>query len=113
MEITISEVSIRIVTLKPSGRIDAYVVPEFREVIDQQLQSGVRHFICDLSDVSFLDSAGLAVLVSLLKRSRQVDGDVKLVLPVAQAALRILHLTKFDRVFEILTSTDSPQKVFT
>jgi anti-anti-sigma regulatory factor len=49
-----------------------------------------------------LDSAGLAVLVSALKRSRLKNGNVRLVWPKAEDAARILKLTKFDQVFALI-----------
>lgn len=100
MEIQVSEEIVRIVTIRLSGRVDAFVAQPARAALDAEVERGIRHFLCDLSDVEFLDSAGMAVLVSLLKRARQAGGDVKLVLPRAEAALRILRLTKFDRVFD-------------
>lgn len=112
MEIGIQEHIFKVVTISPSGRVDAFAATEFREVIDQQLAGGTFRFVCDLSKVDFLDSAGMAVLVSLLKRSRQAGGDVKLVQPTSDAALRILHLTKFDRVFDMADSADSALRRF-
>jgi anti-anti-sigma factor len=68
--------------------------------------------VCDLSNVAFMDSAGLAVLVSLMKRARQDRGDVRLVWPTAESAKRILQLTKFDRVFDRFESRDTAIESF-
>ena len=72
--------------------------------LDELLESGAQRFVLDLSEVPFLDSAGMAVLVSLLKRARQGGGDVRLVWPAEEGARRILRLTKFDRVFSMADS---------
>ena len=42
------------------GRLDAHSVPETREQLDGCIASGASRLVVDLSDVSFLDSAGLA-----------------------------------------------------
>ena len=84
------------------GRLDAHSVPEARERLDVLMTSGVSRLVVDLSAVSFLDSAGLAMLVSTLKRARQDSGDVKLVWPTDENPQRILRLTRFDRVFDIV-----------
>ncbi len=107
MEIFISEDVIRIITVAPKGRLDAFTAPNLRTRVDQLLDEGVHHFILDLSEVDFLDSAGLAVLVSVLKRARQAGGNVRLVRPKQEAGLRILRLTKFDRVFDMM---DTPSE---
>ena len=77
-----------------------------REKFDDLLEEEVERFIVDLSDTTFLDSAGMAALVSLLKRARQAGGDVMLVWPKLEAAQRILKLTKFDKVFTMLDSAE-------
>ena len=99
LEINTSEQIIRIVTITLTGRFDAFEAPALRKKCDDYLANDFTHFVFDLADVSMLDSAGLAVLVSVLKRSRLKNGDVRLVWPKADAASRILKLTKFDQVF--------------
>jgi anti-sigma B factor antagonist len=99
LEITTSEQIIRIVTITLCGRFDAFEAPALRKKCDDYIANDFTHFVFDLADISMLDSAGLAVLVSVLKRSRSKNGDVRLVWPKADAASRILKLTKFDQVF--------------
>jgi anti-anti-sigma factor len=106
MEIDVDERTLRVVILGMNGRLDAFTAPSLREQADQLITESVRHIVCDLSRVAFMDSAGLAVLVSLMKRCRQAGGDVRLVWPAAEAAQRILQLTKFDRVFERFDDRD-------
>jgi anti-anti-sigma factor len=104
MNMTITEHVIRIAVVSLQQRLDAFSAPELRAQLEQLLATGVQRFVLDLSMVPFLDSAGMAVLVSLLKRARQAGGDVRLVWPSEEAARRILHLTKFDRVFSMAES---------
>jgi anti-sigma B factor antagonist len=84
-----------------SGRVDAFIVPEFRTRIDTWQGQAVQKFIVDLNAVKFMDSAGLAALVKLLKQARAAGGDVVLVKSHSAATMRILSLTKFDKVFQI------------
>jgi anti-sigma B factor antagonist len=90
-------------TLHLNYRVDAFAAPTLRGELDILFQSGKTHFIVDLSETPFMDSAGMAVLISLLRRSRQVGGDVKLIRPKSEPVMRILQLTRFDRVFEFVT----------
>jgi anti-anti-sigma factor len=112
MDMTITEHVIRIAVAAPRQRIDAFSAPELRARLDQLFEEGVQRFVLDLSAVPFLDSAGMAVLVSLLKRARQSGGDVRLVWPAEDAARRILRLTKFDRVFTIADTVDAAMSDF-
>ena len=110
MNIKITDHIVRTVVVAPQDRIDAFSAPELRAKLDGLTAEGVSRFVLDLSDVPFLDSAGMAVLVSLLKRARTAGGDVRLVWPTQEAAQRVLKLTKFDRVFEMADSADAALK---
>lgn len=112
MELAIHEHIIRTVTVEPSGRVDAFTSPKLRSEISALQSEGVSRFIIDLSETEFLDSAGMAVLVSALKSSRSEGGDVKLVWPQNEAAKRIISLTKFDRVFDMADSADAALSQF-
>ena len=101
------------VSVTLQGRVDAFNVPELRQKLDGYLKKGATNFLVDLAEVSFMDSAGLAALVSLLKYSRSVMGDVKLVWPKNPDAQRILKLTRFDRVFKMVNNIDDGVKCFT
>lgn len=102
MEIRVTEQLSRTVIVAPQERLDAFSAPQMRERLEALLAEGVTQFVIDLSQTPFLDSAGMAVLVSLLKRARQSGGDVKLVKPASEAVQRILLLTRFDKVFDML-----------
>lgn len=102
--VEIHEDIIRIVTIVPTGRLDALQAPEFRKQIEQLFNEGVRNLVIDLSQTPFLDSAGMAVLVSALKQCRERGGDARMVWPGSAPVKRILSLTKFDRVFEMKDS---------
>lgn len=104
--IAVKEEVIRIVTIAPQGRLDMLRALEFRKQLQAVLDSGVKNLVLDLSETPFLDSAGMAVLVSALKQCRERGGDARMVWPQAEPVKRILTLTKFDRVFEMKTSVE-------
>ncbi|WP_157970476.1 STAS domain-containing protein [Nakamurella deserti] len=85
-----------------AGRLDAVAAPELHEALAGLLADGYPHLTVDLSDVTFVDSAGLAVLVRSRRETRLQDGDVVLVGPRSVDATRVFRLTQFDRVFTIL-----------
>jgi anti-anti-sigma factor len=112
LEINTTEQIIKIATIGLRGRLDAFEAPALRKRCDEYLSDGYTHFVFDLSEVAMLDSAGLAVLVSILKRTRLTNGDVRLVWPQAEAASRILKLTKFDQVFVSIEKSEIVPKGF-
>lgn len=106
LNVAIKETVIRVVTLAPQGRLDMLRALEFRKQLQGVIDSGVKNLVLDLSQTQFLDSAGMAVLVSALKQCREHNGDACMVWPQTESVKRILHLTKFDRVFEMKISVE-------
>jgi anti-anti-sigma factor len=68
----------------------------------QDLQTVYRYFVLDLREVSFVDSAGLGLLVRLLMRLRRAAGDLKLcgVAPNIQKSINV------SRLNSVLTTHD-------
>ena len=87
-----------IVTL--SGRLDAHTVPQVRGVVTDLMDQGHHRILVDMSGVNFVDSTGLSVLVSGMKRCRQAGGDLVLA-HLARPLRLIFELTRLDKAFEI------------
>lgn len=86
-----------------SGEVDAYTVGEFRETLSNI--ENVRWLIIDLSEVPFMDSAGLGALIGAIRRVREGDGDVAVV-SVNPGLNKLLHTTGFDRIVPVTESIE-------
>lgn len=106
MGITSKESSVRTVTLAVDGRLDALEAPALRAAIGVELAVGPTCLIIDLSHTDFVDSAGLAALVKGLKDAKEGGGDLRIVRPGADDAMRVFRLTRFDEVF---TMCETPE----
>jgi anti-sigma B factor antagonist len=84
--------------LQVTGEVDVYFAPMLRERIRELAAKGAVHLIADLSQVDFLDSTGLGVLVGGLKRLREDGGSLALVI-TAPRILRIFQITGLTKVF--------------
>ena len=62
------------VVCRPAGELDAYTVAQFREALTELADES--YVLVDLSDVPFMDSAGLGALIGGIRRARENDGDV-------------------------------------
>jgi len=105
MEISCKSVSpnVNIVTL--NGALNARSAEEAKQTFRNLVEDGVTQVIVDLNEVPFIDSSGLAALVSGLKTLGGEAANLKLAAPQSQAKL-LFELTMFDRVFEIHESVD-------
>ena len=104
--ISVQELSARRVVLSLKGRINAVSAPAVKAKVRELVEEGRCEIVCDLGAVGFLDSAGLAALVSGLKATRERGGFLKLV-GVNDQVARIFKLTMLDKVFEIHPSVDA------
>jgi anti-sigma B factor antagonist len=88
-----------------AGEIDVYTSPLLQERLVEVLRDGISSIVLDLSAVTFLDSTGLGVLITGLKRCRSAEGDLSLV--TAQPnVLKVLEITGLNDVFQIHDSVD-------
>jgi anti-sigma B factor antagonist len=84
--------------LQVSGEVDAYTAPMLRERIRDIAAKGAVHIITDLGQVDFLDSTGLGALVGGLKRLREDEGSLALVITTPRL-LRIFQVTGLTKAF--------------
>jgi anti-anti-sigma factor len=83
----------------PTGDIDREVSAEFRAVMQQAASRDRPLLVVDMAQVSYLDSAGLAVLVST-HRSLQVEQRLGLA-NVPRRMQRVLHDTAMGSLMQI------------
>jgi len=78
--------------IQVTGEVDVYTAPMLREQMRELAAKGAMHLIVDLSRVDFLDSTGLGALVGGLKRLREANGSLALVISTPRI-MRIFQIT--------------------
>lgn len=71
-----------------------------KDAVLERLAAGDRKFLLDFSDTSYIDSSGLGVLVSLSKKIREEEGDLRLA-GLDEDLHTLFELTKLDTLFRI------------
>ncbi len=82
------------------GEVDVSTAPQLRQHLVELASSGADTAVIDLEGVDFLDSTGLGVLVSGLKRFRTIGGDLLLVC-THRRVLKVFEITGLTAVFSI------------
>ncbi|WP_165865691.1 STAS domain-containing protein [Vallicoccus soli] len=85
------------------GVLDLYNAPAVRSRLLGLLAGGSPRCVLDLDGLTFIDTAGLSVIVGVVKRCRRAGGDVVLVV-TTPAVLRLLRITGLDTVTVIRES---------
>jgi anti-sigma B factor antagonist len=80
--------------------------PQLRQAIVEIASAGSGPLVIDLEDVDFLDSTGLGVLVSGLKRFRTLGTAVVLV-ATGTRILKVFEITGLTQVFSIHATVDA------
>jgi anti-sigma B factor antagonist len=93
--------SIAVLSLR--GEVDVSTAPRLRQRLVELATEGRAWVVVDLSGVEFLDSTGLGVLVSGLRRFRSLGGDLTLAGPQPRI-VRVLDITRLDRAFDVYDS---------
>ncbi|MGW7201893.1 STAS domain-containing protein [Streptomyces sp. NPDC054837] len=97
------------------GYLDVDTATEFQHHLANQLHHGRRHFLLDLSEVPFMDSSGMNIILRVYQEARELPGSVHIISPTP-AVRRILDLTGVSitvpvsgSVEEALTLVDQPR----
>lgn len=88
---------------RPVGELDAYTVTTFRESLGELANR--PQVVIDLSDVPFMDSAGLGALIGGIRRARENGGEVAVACS-RPTLTRLLHTTGFDRIVPVTETVD-------
>ena len=88
-----------------SGEVDLFTAPRLHAALVEAASGGAPALLVDLSAVTFIDSAGLGVLVAAFKRSRAHGGALHLVVPPGRVR-RPLEVLGLDAVLPLHSSLD-------
>lgn len=106
MDVTVSNTSENGRTVVDvTGEVDVYTAPALRERLIALVESGRTDLVVDLTQVRFMDSTGLGLLVGVLKRIRGLGGQLQLVID-DERLLKVFRITSLDQVFTIRASRD-------
>ena len=98
--------------LRLTGELDLRNVPEVRQAIRGLIDEGFVRFLINLTDLEFIDSSGLGVLVGGLARVREKQGEIKLVC-ANRRILRVFEMTRLTQLFDIYESEEDAVQAFT
>ena len=87
-------------TVSVAGEVDIQTSPVLEEQLRSVLDQGHPSVFVDLAEVTFLDSTGLSVLVSGLKRCQIAGGELRLLSPRPNVH-KVLEITGLTAAFHV------------
>ncbi len=101
--------SVTVVTVNAEF-LDASNNRDFKERVTALLP-GVKHLLLDLGQVQFIDSTGLAALLTCLKQLSVQGGDMK-VCSITSPVRALFELVKMGRIVDIHKTRDEALQAF-
>ena len=85
-------------TVSPSGRLDTTTAPEFEKALGEIL-AGVSDLVLDMTDVEYVSSAGLRVILKVQKVMFN-QGKMRLI-GVNESVMEVFEITGFSNILKI------------
>jgi anti-sigma B factor antagonist len=106
LEINVQPIAEQQALITLAGNMNAVTAPALKTQLKSLAAEGRTRVVVDMAGVSFIDSSGLAALVSGLKTVRSAGGSLKLA-AVTDQPREVFKLTMLERVFEFYPSVQA------
>src|SRR5579863_3084432 len=110
MELTTEKINDVTVASLIGDHLDASNADEFKRDM-APLLDGNACIVLDMSEIQFLDSAGLGALLSCLRKLSAGGGDLKLT-GVSPQVRSVFHITRMHRIFDIFDTKEEALRAF-
>ena len=90
----------------PEGALDLHVSPEVRASLRAIIDQKPKRLVVDLSNVPYVDSSGLAVLIGAMQ-SLEHEGGIFMLAGAQQAVRLILESARLDQYFLVFPTVDA------
>jgi anti-sigma B factor antagonist len=106
MDIKCRESGSGVLVVDVSGDLDARSAGDLKLAMNEKIEGGSVWVLVNLSEVPYMDSAGLGVLVSGLKNTNRQNGDLRL-WGLQPDVRNIFELTRLNKVFQIFEDEEA------
>lgn len=94
--------------VEAGGELELHNAPRLREELKRICETDKPRCVVNMSDVSFIDSTGVGVLVGALKRAREHGGSLALACPQPRVR-RVFEITGLLQALPIFDSLEAAQ----
>jgi anti-sigma B factor antagonist len=90
------------VVVRVTGELDMATADTFGDALNTAVVSSTPHVILDLSECSFVDSAGMRIVTATIKQAQRVS-----IVASEPAVLRVLEITAVDTMVSVHPTLDA------
>lgn len=96
------------VTVKLRGLVNYRTVPSVRQTLVQQTEGQPDRLVVDMSQVSAMDSSGLAAMVEAMQAQSRHGGRMILA-AMPEPVLGVFQIARLDTIFQFAASVDQAE----
>lgn len=86
--------------IQPVGEIDIHTSNQFKKILIDAIDEKQSDLLVDGENLDYIDSTGLGVLISALKKSQEISKEIR-VINLKPSIKKLFSLTSLDKVFKI------------
>ena len=95
-----------VAVLSINGEVDMFSSPQARNAIMELVKKRVPKVIVELSEVTYMDSSGVATLIEGLQLCQKYNG-LLVVAGLRDNVREVFELTRLDKIFKIYTDVEA------
>ncbi len=100
----------RTLTIKIAGEIDHHTSIDLKEKCDKEyINSNAKHIIFDFSDVGFMDSSGIGMIIGRFKNAEKQGGRV-VVAHMNAELTRIFNISGLQRIISAYDTVEEAER---
>jgi len=84
--------------------------PELVKLIGDKIEEGIRLCAVNLSGIRYMNSSGIGVLITLLTKFRNQEGELILIKP-SESIQKLLLITKLNKIFTIADNKEEAVEI--
>lgn len=92
-------------------KIDIRLREKSNSILEELFGQNKKCFVCDFSKVDYIDSSGLGILISMIRKIHSVKGRMR-ICAVKPAIMELLVMSRLDQLFDIRDSLDKALEDF-
>lgn len=92
------------------GDLNMFSAPELRTTLVKKHESGGRRYIFDLTDLTFVDSSGIGILVSFVSMTKKTEGAKVILCGLNPQIRNIFEVTRLLSVFTVVEGLEEARQ---
>jgi anti-sigma B factor antagonist len=81
------------------------------EVVNDSVQKGLKYAIVDISQLRYMNSSGIGVLITIMTKFRNKGGEICLLKP-SESVQKLLIITKLNAIFQVVETKEEAFEIF-